>query len=102
MVLIAGGQGKGQDFLPLKETIKEKVSTVILIGEDSNLLERVLEHDAEIVLADSMSEAVKKAANIAQPGDVVLLSPACASFDMFSGYEERGKAFIDAVNEAKA
>lgn len=102
LILIAGGQGKGQDFSPLYETVNKKVSTVILIGEDSSVLKRELEGSAEIILANSMVEAVNEARKRAQPGDVVLLSPACASFDMFSGYEERGKAFINAVNEVQA
>ena len=102
LILIAGGQGKGQDFSPLKETVSNTVKTVILIGEDSWLLQQTLEGVAQLLLAESMEDAVSKAASIAQPGDVVLLSPACASFDMFSGYEERGKAFIAAVSEVQA
>lgn len=102
LVLIAGGQGKGQDFTPLKATVKERVSTVILLGEDRHLLEKALDGSAEIFVVDSMNEAVSKAASITQQGDVVLLSPACASFDMYSGYEERGNVFIRAVNEVRA
>lgn len=102
LILIAGGQGKGQDFSPLKETVSNNVKTVILIGEDSELLQQTLEGAVQLLLADSMEDAVSKAASIAQAGDVVLLSPACASFDMFNGYEERGKAFITAVSEVQA
>lgn len=102
LILIAGGQGKGQDFMPLKETVKEKVSTVILMGEDRQLLEKALADSTEMIIVNSMNEAVNKAASIAQKGDVVLLSPACASFDMFSGYEERGNVFIKAVKEVQS
>ncbi|MEJ2141738.1 MAG: UDP-N-acetylmuramoyl-L-alanine--D-glutamate ligase [Gammaproteobacteria bacterium] len=102
LILIAGGQGKGQDFSPLKETVQEKVSTVILLGEDSRLLKDMLDGSAEIFIVNTMNEAVNKAASIAQQGDAVLLSPACASFDMFSGYEERGNVFIKAVKEVQS
>lgn len=102
MVLIAGGQGKGQDFSPLRETVSGKVKTVILLGEDSQLIGNVLKDVTDIKYAESMKEAVQLAAGSANPEDVVLLSPACASFDMFNGYEDRGQQFVNAVKEVAA
>jgi UDP-N-acetylmuramoylalanine--D-glutamate ligase len=97
IVLIAGGQGKGADFSPLVDAIKDKVRAVILIGEDATLIERALVGVVPVSHALSMEEAVTEAQALAQPGDTVLLSPACASFDMFSGFEARGEAFMAAV-----
>jgi UDP-N-acetylmuramoylalanine--D-glutamate ligase len=97
VVLIAGGQGKGQDFTPLKETVASRARAVILMGEDARMLEQALRGCATIEFATSMEEAVRLAAEAALPSDSVLLSPACASFDMFSNYVERGEAFSAAV-----
>lgn len=107
LVLIAGGQGKGQDFSPLAEQLVDKVKRIILIGEDAALIERALvqvsantELDGEVpevIHAASLEAAVDLARRLAEKGDCVLLSPACASFDMFSGYEERGRSFARAV-----
>ena len=99
IVLIAGGQGKGQDFSPLRETVSEKVKTVILIGEDGKLIGDILNDVTDIKYAESMKNAVQLAADSADSGDVVLLSPACASFDMFNSYEDRGQQFVNAVRE---
>jgi len=99
LVLIAGGQSKGQDFSPLRETVSGKVKTVILLGEDSQLIGDVLKDVTDIKYAESMKEAVQLAVDSANPEDVVLLSPACASFDMFNGYEDRGQQFVNAVKE---
>lgn len=99
IVLIAGGQAKGQSFSPLQDVLREKVSHLLLLGEDAKLIENDLEKSTEISIVKDLVEAVKKAKQIANPGDVVLLSPACASFDMFSGYEQRGEKFIEAVLE---
>ena len=96
-VLIAGGQGKGADFSPLRPVAAEKARAVILIGEDRNKIADVLEGYVTYLLAQSMEDAVEVAAELAQPGDNVLLSPACASFDMFKGYGHRGDVFSDAV-----
>ena len=92
-VLILGGEGKGQDFSPLREPVREFASQVLLIGRDAPLIARVVdgEHCA------SLEEAVDKASRIARSGEAVLLSPACASFDMFRDYRHRGDAFADAV-----
>jgi UDP-N-acetylmuramoylalanine--D-glutamate ligase len=102
VVLIAGGQGKGQDFSPLREAIASRARAVVLIGEDAPILGRALERSVSLSHASSMAEAVAQAATLARPGDSVLLSPACASFDMFRNYVERGERFVAAVKEMGA
>lgn len=102
LVLIAGGQGKGADFHSLREAVVEKVRAVILIGEDASIIEEALAGSVPLHRAENLDEAVMWASKIAQPGDVVLLSPACASFDMFSGFEARGDAFIHAVRHLQS
>ena len=97
VVLIAGGQGKGADFRLLRDGLKDKTRAVVLIGEDAPLIEAALNGVTQIARAVDMETAVKCAAELAQPGDAVLLSPACASFDMFKGYDHRGQVFMDAV-----
>lgn len=97
VVLIAGGQGKGQDFSPLRDAVANRARAVVLIGEDAPLLAQTLERTTALSHAASMEEAVVQAAALAQPGDSVLLSPACASFDMFRNYVERGERFVAAV-----
>lgn len=99
IILIAGGQAKGQDFTPLKDVVNNKVKHLILLGEDAELLNTELSAYTEITFVNDLSQAVKTANEIAVDGDVVLLSPACASFDMFTGYEQRGDMFVIAVNE---
>ncbi len=96
-ILIAGGEGKGADFTPLTNIVAEHCHAVVLIGKDASLLAKVL--SVPIYYADSMEDAVKQAANIANSGDAVLLSPACASFDMFDNYEHRGKVFEETVQQ---
>ncbi len=98
VVLIAGGEGKGADFSTLCQAIAVKARAVILMGRDASLMARVLEGMAPVEYASQMDDAVARARRWAEPGDNVLLSPACASFDMYSGFEERGEAFIAAVN----
>ncbi len=99
LVLILGGQGKGQDFAPLGTALARRARAVVLIGEDASQIEAALPADLERVHAHSMCAAVDAAAARALPGDNVLLSPACASFDMFSGYQERGQCFMQCVRE---
>ena len=99
IILIAGGQAKGQDFSPLKDIVKRKVKHLILLGEDAELLNAELEEYTEVSFVADLSQAVSKANEIATAGDAVLLSPACASFDMYSGYEQRGDEFVVAVKE---
>ncbi|MEC5215844.1 UDP-N-acetylmuramoylalanine--D-glutamate ligase [Actimicrobium sp. GrIS 1.19] len=99
LVLIAGGEGKGQDFSPLAAPVARHVRTVLLIGKDAAVLRAALDGDVALIDCDSLEQAVERAAAIAQPGDAVLLSPACASFDMFTSYVHRAAVFGDAVRE---
>lgn len=99
VVLIAGGDGKDADFTPLREAVTGHCRAVVLIGRDAPQIEKILSGLITMVNADDMKDAVHKASELAQSGDVVLLSPACASFDMFTDYQARGNAFINAVQE---
>lgn len=101
VILIAGGLDKGADFRPLIPLIKERVKTAILIGKARAKLQATLEGVCPIREAESLTEAVEAAATSATAGDVVLLSPACASFDMFQDFEERGRAFKSEVRRLK-
>lgn len=97
VILIAGGIGKGADFNPLMDALVEAGRAAVFIGEMAAPMMAMLDSRIPAVISESMSEAVKAAANYAVPGDVVLLSPACASFDMFSNYEHRGREFSSSV-----
>ena len=99
IILIAGGKDKGGDFQPLKEIFKEKVKHLILIGETKNKLRQVLNGSFSYEDAESMKDAIERAVKKAQVGDVVLLSPGCASFDMFEDFAERGNRFKEIVNQ---
>lgn len=100
VVLIAGGEGKGQDFAPLRPAVMRHARAVVLIGRDAPLIAAALEGcGIPVVHAGNMNEAVRQAAQLAQPGDAVLLSPACASFDMFRNYAHRAEMFVEAVHE---
>ena len=97
-VLIAGGIGKGQDFTPLAPAVRRHARAVVLIGRDAPLIRESLATTAvPLVDAQSMEDAVERAAHLAQAGDAVLMSPACASFDMFEGYPHRSRVFNAAV-----
>jgi UDP-N-acetylmuramoylalanine--D-glutamate ligase len=96
-VLIAGGQGKGADFSPLRAVSAQKARALVLIGEDRQLIADAVQGYAPYVFAKDMADAVTLAAELAQPNDNVLLSPACASFDMFKGYAHRGEVFTQLV-----
>lgn len=96
-VLIAGGIGKDADFAPLAPAIQAKARAVVLIGRDAPLIAQVIDESVSVHYASSMEEAVQLAADVAQFGDNVLLSPACASFDMFKNYGHRGDVFSAAV-----
>jgi UDP-N-acetylmuramoylalanine--D-glutamate ligase len=99
-VLIAGGQGKGQNFAPLNQIVSRHARAVVLIGSDAPMIAVALEGcGVKVVRAKDMSDAVHQAARLAQSGDVVLLSPACASFDMFYNYKHRAEVFVQAVQE---
>ncbi|MEW8048165.1 MAG: UDP-N-acetylmuramoyl-L-alanine--D-glutamate ligase, partial [Candidatus Thiodiazotropha sp.] len=101
-VLIAGGDCKDADFTPLAPVVEETARAVILIGRDASALESALAGRVRTEHAASLETAVARAAELAQPGDRVLLSPACASFDMFRNFEARGEAFIQAVEALPA
>ncbi|MDH5359405.1 MAG: UDP-N-acetylmuramoyl-L-alanine--D-glutamate ligase [Gammaproteobacteria bacterium] len=97
LILIAGGEGKGADFSELRAALADKVRLLILIGRDARLIAEAVAGCCEVIFATDMDDAVQQAASQARSGDSVLLSPACASFDMFSGYEQRGEVFMAAV-----
>ncbi|MEJ5212211.1 MAG: UDP-N-acetylmuramoyl-L-alanine--D-glutamate ligase, partial [Burkholderiales bacterium] len=103
VVLIAGGDGKGQDFAPLAPAVARHARAVVLIGRDAPLLSQALAGTGvPLIGARDMEEAVRRAHAAARPGDAVLLSPACASFDMFRNYEHRAQVFIEAVQALEA
>jgi UDP-N-acetylmuramoylalanine--D-glutamate ligase len=97
LVLIAGGIGKEADFSPMLPVIARFLRLAILIGRDAGRIAAVFKHGVQVVLASSMEAAVQLASENAQPGDVVLLSPACASLDMFTDFAHRGRVFTQAV-----
>ncbi|WP_308923948.1 UDP-N-acetylmuramoyl-L-alanine--D-glutamate ligase [Janthinobacterium sp. J1-1] len=100
LVLIAGGDGKGQDFSPLAEPASRHVRAVLLIGRDAPALRAALEPSGvDLFDCASLPEAVQQAATLALPGDAVVLSPACASLDMFKNYAHRAQVFVDAVRD---
>lgn len=101
-VLIAGGDGKGADFSSLRSAVERHCRAVVLLGRDAPVLEKVLAGSVPIVRVASLDEAVSEAQRHAQPGDIVLLSPACASLDMFSNFEQRGDLFAQAVGRLPA
>lgn len=102
LVLIAGGDGKGADFTALAGPVSQHCRAVVLLGRDADRLEQVLDGLVPVQRVPSLDEAVVAAAALAQPGDVVLLSPACASLDMFRNFEERGRLFAAAVGRLPA
>lgn len=102
VVLIAGGLGKGGDFAPLRPVLATKGRAVILIGRDAALIESALAGAVPCLHATDMNQAVTLARQQARPGDIVLLSPACASFDMFDGYDHRGRVFAETVRRTLA
>lgn len=97
VVLIAGGRDKGSDFTPLKKVVDARCRAVVLIGEAAQKMGAALAGNTRCEYAATMDEAVRMASSLARPGDAVLLSPACASFDMFRDFEERGLMFKEAV-----
>jgi len=102
LIMIAGGDGKNQDFAPLAAAFRGKVRHTVLIGRDAARIERALAGVCTLETAATLPEAVRAAARAAQPGDTVLLSPACASLDMFRDYTQRGAVFTEAVGELAA
>ena len=103
IVLIAGGDGKGQDFSPLADIVAKNARAVVLIGRDASLIEAALRGTkVDLIKTESLEAAVKTAYNLAKAGDAVLLSPACASFDMFRNYVHRAEIFVQSVKTLAA
>ncbi len=98
VVLIMGGRDKGSDFSVLRNLIKEKVKTLVLLGEAKDKIAREAGDVVETISVNTLEEAVRASMSKASAGDVVLLSPGCASFDMFADFQERGRKFKEAVN----
>ncbi len=101
IILIAGGEGKGADFSEFGNVIAQHAKAAVLIGRDAGQIATAIDGRIDIRLAASLDAAVQVAKNLAVTGDIVLLSPACASFDMFNGFEHRGTCFIKAVEALK-
>ncbi|MGC2432704.1 MAG: UDP-N-acetylmuramoyl-L-alanine--D-glutamate ligase, partial [Desulfobaccales bacterium] len=101
VILIAGGRDKDSDFGLLSPAIQERVKALVLLGETRERLAQTWKDLAPICLVNSMAEAVRRAYDLARPGEVVLLSPACASFDMFKDYAHRGETFQKLVQEMR-
>lgn len=98
VAVILGGQGKGQDFTALRESLTKYVKVAVLIGEDAPIIEQAIQGTTTLLHAQTFKEAVELCQKNTQANDVVLLSPACASFDMFTGYPQRGHQFVELVN----
>jgi len=98
VVLIAGGDGKGQDFAPLAAAVRGRARAVVLIGRDAPLIAAAIAGSVPLLNAADMADAVELAFNAARPGDAVLLSPACASYDMYRSYVHRAEVFAEAVS----
>jgi UDP-N-acetylmuramoylalanine--D-glutamate ligase len=98
IVLILGGRGKNAPYAPLAPLVRRKARALVLVNEDADRIEGELKNFAPVVRAADMPDAVRRAYRAAEPGDTVLLAPACASFDMFTSFEHRGRAFKEEVN----
>ena len=99
LVLIAGGDGKGADFSELQQPVRQYVKNVVLIGRDAPAIAQAVAESAPVSYAENLRDAVTLAAEHSQPGDIVLFAPACASFDMFKSFEQRGEFFCREVAE---
>ncbi len=102
IVLILGGRGKNAPYAPLAPLVERKARALVVLGEDAERIESELKAHAPVIRVADMAEAVRRAAESAQPGDVVLLAPACASWDMFDSFEHRGRVFKEAVEEVSS
>jgi UDP-N-acetylmuramoylalanine--D-glutamate ligase len=102
IVLILGGRGKNAPYAPLAPLVERKARALILIGEDADRIESELKTYAPTIRATDLADAVRRAVEAAQPGDIVLLAPACASWDMFENFEHRGRVFKEAVREVSS
>ena len=96
--LILGGKDKGSDYTVLNDLLRERVKRVYTIGAAAEKIESHIQGAAEIVHAETLDNAIRRAAAVAQPGDIVLLAPACASFDQFQSYNHRGRVFKEVVH----
>jgi UDP-N-acetylmuramoylalanine--D-glutamate ligase len=101
VILIAGGKDKGADFSKIRDLVRSKVKALVLIGQDKNKIKQALKEYVFIKEEATLRDAVVTAYNMAKEGDCVLLSPMCASFDMFRDYEERGRSFKQIVRRLK-
>jgi len=100
VILILGGIDKGNDYSLMRELVKEKVKAIVCMGLDNRKIHEAFQNDVPVIVnTESAREAVKSSFHLANKGDVVLLSPACASFDLFKNYEDRGKQFKEAVRD---
>lgn len=99
IVLILGGRGKNAPYAPLAPLIERKARSLVVLGEDAERIESELKAHAPVIRVRDLGEAVRRASEAARPGDVVLLAPACASWDMFESFEHRGRVFKEAVGE---
>jgi UDP-N-acetylmuramoylalanine--D-glutamate ligase len=99
LILIAGGQSKGADMTVMSDSLRRKVKTALLLGEDADRLQRAWQDATRIERVGDMREAVRRARELARAGDCVLLAPACASFDMYEKFEARGDDFMRLVGE---
>ena len=100
VVLILGGVDKGNDYEMLRDLVKNKVKSIVCLGKDNKRIHDAFEEDVDVIVNTfSAREAVEIAYHLAKKGDTVLLSPACASFDLFKNYEDRGNQFKQAVKE---
>jgi UDP-N-acetylmuramoylalanine--D-glutamate ligase len=97
--LILGGVDKGNDYSLIKDLVQEKVKAIVCMGTDNSKIHEAFRDIVRMVDTSNAKEAVEASYALATPGDVVLLSPACASFDLFKNYEDRGKQFKDAVKD---
>jgi UDP-N-acetylmuramoylalanine--D-glutamate ligase len=93
LLVILGGEGKGQEFKPLAASLARYARAAVLIGQDAGLIEQAIGAQVQVIHTLSLEQAVESAMALAQAGDAVLLSPACASFDMFLNYQDRGEQF---------
>jgi UDP-N-acetylmuramoylalanine--D-glutamate ligase len=100
VVLILGGVDKGNDYTMLKDLVRQKVKAIVCLGKDNQRIHDAFEDDVNLIVnTSSAQEATQVAYHLASKGDTVLLSPACASFDLFKNYEDRGRQFKQAVKE---
>ncbi|MEO5782794.1 MAG: UDP-N-acetylmuramoyl-L-alanine--D-glutamate ligase, partial [Ginsengibacter sp.] len=99
-ILILGGIDKGNDYSLIKDLVKEKVKAIVCMGTDNRKIHEAFGHEVELIVStNNAKDAVQSAFHFADKGDVILLSPACASFDLFKNYEDRGRQFKNAVKE---